>query len=130
MVIFYVDDDQEDCEFFCEALKEIDPKIRYATASNGQEALQSLSKANELPNYIFLDINMPLMNGKACLVELKKNERFKHIPVVMYSTTSHTTEIKECYSLGAFDFLIKPNDFQKLCTDLISIFAQLRRELR
>ena len=130
MTLLYVDDDAEDCEFFCEALKEIDASIKFRTASNGCEALRSLNSIPDLPDYIFLDINMPLMDGKACLIEIKKNNNFKNIPVIMYSTTSDTNEIKEYYRLGAFDFLIKPNEFRKLCEDLTSIFIQLKREVR
>ena len=128
MIIFYADDDAEDCDFFGEALRKIDASTEYSTASNGREALQMLHNASELPDYIFLDINMPLMDGKACLQEIKKIIRLKHIPVIMYSTTSDTKEIKKCYDLGAFDFLIKPNEFQKLCEDLISIFTELKRQ--
>jgi len=128
MVILYVDDDAEDWDFFNEAIKQIDPTIKCLMASNGKAALETLKSASVLPDYIFLDINMPLMDGKTCLVELKKNDKLKHIPVIMYSTTSDTREIKECYQLGAFDFLIKPNVFQKLCEDLDSILIQLKRE--
>jgi CheY-like chemotaxis protein len=130
MIILHVDDDSEDSEFFCEALREIDASTQFRTASNGREALKSLNSSTDLPDYIFLDINMPLMDGKTCLAEMKKNNRFKNIPVIMYSTTSDTNEIRECYKLGASDFLIKPNDFNKLCEDLVSIFTQLKREIR
>jgi CheY-like chemotaxis protein len=128
MTILYVDDDNEDCDFFRDAVKNIDPTMQCILASNGKDALLALGSKRELPDYIFLDINMPLMNGKACLAELKKSNIYRHIPVIMYSTTSETKEIKECYELGAFDFLIKPNAFQKLCEDLTSIFMQLKRE--
>lgn len=128
MVILYVDDDGEDCDFFTDAIKAIDSSIQCRIASNGQAALNSLRSFSPLPDYIFLDINMPLMDGKTCLRELKKSDIFRPIPVVMYSTSSDTREIKECYELGAFDFLIKPSDFQKLCEDLDSILIQLKRE--
>jgi CheY-like chemotaxis protein len=128
MVILYVDDDDEDWDFFNDAIKQIDPTIECTMASNGMAALDLLNSHSTLPDFIFLDINMPLMDGKTCLIELKKSDKFRHIPVVMYSTTSDTREINECYKLGAFDFLIKPNVFQKLCEDLDSILIQLKRE--
>jgi len=130
MTVLYVDDDAEDKEFFTEALKEIDSSIACNTASNGLEALEYLSRKNDLPSCIFLDINMPLMDGKTCLAEIKKQERLLNIPVVMYSTTSNTNQIRECYNLGAFDFLIKPNTLKKLSEDLSSIFVQMRREVQ
>ncbi len=70
------------------------------------------------------------MDGKTCLAEIKKETRLLSIPVVMYSTTSDTNQIRECYKLGAFDFLIKPNTLQKLSEDLTSIFAQMKREVQ
>lgn len=127
MVVLNVDDDQEDREFFCEALKEIDPSIVCLLAGSGAEALSLLQSHMPLPDYIFLDINMPMMNGKQCLKKLKSMTELQAIPVIMYSTSTDTREIRECYSLGAEDFLIKPNSFEKLVNDLTSIFAFSRR---
>jgi CheY-like chemotaxis protein len=127
MVVLNVDDDQEDREFFCEALKEIDPSIICLLAGSGAEALSLLQSHMPLPDYIFLDINMPMMNGKQCLKKLKSMAELEAIPVIMYSTSTDTREIRECYSLGAEDFLIKPNSFEKLVNDLTSIFAFSRR---
>jgi CheY-like chemotaxis protein len=123
MVILNVDDDPEDREFFCDALKRIDPAALCLTATSGTEALSMLQSHLPLPDYIFLDINMPMMDGKTCLMELKRIPEVKEIPVIMYSTSTDTKEIRECYKLGANDFLIKPNNFDKLVNDLISIFA-------
>jgi CheY-like chemotaxis protein len=123
MTIFYADDDPEDCELFTEALKQIDPDVKTIIAKDGREALAFLENTRELPEYIFLDINMPLVDGKQCLIEIKKSLKLRNIPVVMYSTTSDTNEIREYYRLGAHDFLIKPNNFGTLCESLESIFT-------
>jgi CheY-like chemotaxis protein len=122
MTVFYADDDVEDCELFNEALAKIDEDIKCVIAKDGGEALAYLNHTNQLPDYIFLDINMPLVDGKKCLMEIKKNLKLKNIPVIMYSTTSDTQEIREYYRLGAHDFLIKPNNFNTLCDSLESIF--------
>lgn len=127
MVVLNVDDDQEDREFFCEALREIDPAITCLIAGSGMEALSLLQNQRTLPDYIFLDINMPMMDGKQCLKALKSIPELQSIPVIMYSTSTDTREIKECYKLGAEDFLIKPHSFEKLVNDLNSIFALSRR---
>lgn len=127
MIILNVDDDHEDREFFCEALREIDPSITCLRAESGAEALSILQNHTPLPDYIFLDINMPMMDGKECLKELKRMPELKHIPVIMYSTSTDTNEIKECYKLGTEDFLIKPNNYKKLVNDLTSIFAFSKR---
>jgi DNA-binding response OmpR family regulator len=80
-----------------------------------------------VPDYIFLDINMPMMDGKQCLKALKSMPEFEAVSVIMYSTSTDTREIKECYKLGAEDFLIKPHSFEKLVNDLTSIFAFSKR---
>jgi response regulator RpfG family c-di-GMP phosphodiesterase len=123
MKIFYADDDREDCELFTEALKQIDPEIKSIIAKDGREAMAYLNNTPELPDFIFLDINMPLVDGRQCLVEIKRSNKLRTIPVIMYSTTSDTNEIQEYYKLGAHDFLIKPNNFLTLCDSLDSIFS-------
>jgi len=127
MTIFYADDDPEDCELFSEAIRQIDPDTKTIIAKDGREALAYLQNTPDMPDYIFLDINMPLVDGKRCLIEIKKNFKLKNIPVIMYSTTSDTNEIKEYYKLGAHDFLIKPNNFTSLCDSLESIFNLTKR---
>lgn len=122
MIILAVDDDSEDFEFFRDAIQEIDSSIVILRATNGQEALHLLENHILMPDYIFLDINMPLMDGKACLQEIKKIDRLKEIPIIMYSTTSNQTEIKQYKTLGA-NFLVKPDRFSHLVKSLMFILG-------
>jgi CheY-like chemotaxis protein len=130
MLILIIDDDSEDSELFCEAVSEVDATISCLKAKDGKEALRLLNGMSTLPDYIFLDINMPIMNGRECLVEIKKNRRFSSIPVIMYSTTSDTNEIRGYYALGAYDFLIKPPNFSKLVEALGSIIVSSKSRIR
>jgi CheY-like chemotaxis protein len=131
MTVLYADDDPEDIEFFCDALREVDPEIHCISAKDGKEALQILQHdLIILPDYIFLDINMPVMDGKTCLTEIMKDKRLKHIPVIMYSTTTDAAEIKKYYTLGAYDFLIKPHQYAKLHEALMSIFVHTTKKSR
>ena len=123
MVILIVDDDGEDIEFFQQAVLEIDPSVNCVEAYNGLEALKILKRNSWLPDYIFLDINMPLMNGRKCLEEIKKNESYKDIPVIIYSTTNDKNQIEECRKLGA-DFLTKPDSFDVLIKALTKILKK------
>lgn len=122
MIILAVDDDSEDFEFFRDAIQEIDSTIVILRATNGHEALHMLENHILMPNYIFLDINMPMMDGKTCLQEIRKNDRLKGIPVIMYSTTSNQTEIKQYKMLGA-NFLVKPDRFAYLVKSLMFILG-------
>lgn len=131
MLVLIVDDDSEDRELFREALAEIDPAIRCSSAKDGSDALHQLNHELTIsPDYIFLDINMPVMNGRECLMEIKKNTRLRHIPVIMYSTTSDTKEIKGYYALGVYDFLIKPPNFKELVEALTSIVVSRKSKIR
>ncbi len=68
-----------------------------------------------------------MMDGKQCLRKIKTIPELQLIPIIMYSTSTNTREIRECYRLGAVDFLIKPNSYEKLVNDLISVFDFSRR---
>ena len=125
MFVLIIDDDIEDRELFHEAIGEVDSSIKCYTAKDGKEALSMITREQvELPDYIFLDINMPVMNGRECLTEIKKNSKLKAITFIMYSTTSDTNEIRWYYTLGAHDFLIKPHNFKKLVEALNSIIVK------
>src|ERR1700733_10833632 len=89
-VYFVIDDDADDRQFLIEALLKNNPSSRCFTASNGQEAVSGLEDATiPLPDVIFLVRNMPVLNGRECLALLKRASSFRHIPVVIHSTTSH-----------------------------------------
>jgi CheY-like chemotaxis protein len=122
MIILAVDDDPEDFEFFFDAVKEIDKSIIVLKATNGEEALHILENHMLMPDYIFLDINMPLMDGRACLTEIKKNTKLRDIPVIMYSTTNNVTEISNYKLMGA-RFLVKPPKFSNLVKSLAIILG-------
>jgi CheY-like chemotaxis protein len=114
-LFFLADDDEDDRMLFYEALMEINPAIKCVMAKNGKEALLLLQNdLFELPDYIFLDLNMPLMNGLKCLGEIKKTTPLKHIPVVVYSTSAEKELNEESKKLGAMDFFVKPPNFSGL----------------
>ena len=111
MTILYVDDDDDDRDFFRGAIESIDNSIILISAGNGLEALTLLDQDTTLPDLIFLDINMPLMNGITCLKELKLNERTAKIPVIMFTTTRYASEVDECRAHGANGFFKKPTSY-------------------
>lgn len=123
MTILNVDDDLEDIEIFCEAVREIDPSIICLVAKSAEEALQILNSDMELPEYIFLDINMPKVDGNACLREIKKDRKLSGIPVIMYSTYSRKADIEAYRSLDA-GFLVKQNSYYELVTELKKVLKK------
>ena len=121
-IFFIVDDDTDDQELFMEAVKEVDESIKCLTASNCEEALDMLKNRKiSLPDVIFLDLNMPRLNGKQCLAEIKKEANLRDIPVIIYSTSSEKRDMEETSRLGAAYFLTKPNKFEELCKAMIYV---------
>jgi CheY-like chemotaxis protein len=114
--LFLVDDDTDDQEFFMEAIDKLENVTLSGLANNGKEALNKLKYSKTLPDYIFLDFNMPLMNGIECLAELKKMPLTKDIPVFMLSTAFEQAELSK--KIGAKGFIKKSADIHGLETQL------------
>ena len=106
--IFLVDDDTDDQQFFVEAISGLKNISLSGVANNGSEALNMLCNCILLPDIIFLDFNMPLMNGIECLREIKRFPRTKDIPVFMLSSAFEQAELSR--ELGAKGFIKKSND--------------------
>lgn len=111
---FLVDDDKDDTELFADALKDIDLSIEFNYAFNCDELTRGLYQNKFTPDIIFLDINMPGMTGWQCLESLKKDERTKNIPIIMYSTSSALLDGKKAILRGAIGFYEKPSRFEWL----------------
>ncbi|MBS0032154.1 response regulator [Chitinophaga sp. 22321] len=117
--IMIIDDDPDDRNFFQEAIHNISPVIETHVCDSGIQAL-AMFQENKIsaPDYIFLDFNMPLMNGRECLVELKKILQHKITNIVILSTSDMKEDMEDALRLGAKLFLTKPNTFQELCSML------------
>lgn len=110
-----VDDDADDRMLMIEAIREIDEAIECKIARNGEQALELLKNIEHpMPNFIFLDIRMPRLNGKKCLFEIKKDERLKDIPVIIYTTSKAVEESQELRAMGAFHFISKPGNADEI----------------
>ena len=123
-IFMIIDDDKDDRFFFKEALTEMLSSVKCLEANSGIEALELLRKAAQLPNFIFLDINMPRMDGYECLKELKKDEKLKNIPVIMYATSFTEESIDQLHKLGASSYLHKPTDMNKLPAQIFEAFRR------
>lgn len=122
-MVLIVDDDADDIEFFQEALSEVFPEAKYCSASDGEEALQVLKNTSPAPDYIFLDLNMPRMDGKTFLSIIKSDNKYNSIPVIIYTTASNPELIKSSKELGADHFLSKPTALITLCREIKKIMA-------
>ena len=121
--IFLADDDPDDRQLFEEALKHVSEITNLTIAKDGEDLMNILGKPATRPNIFFLDLNMPRKNGLQCLREIKKNEKLKDIPVVVYSTSCQQDAIKQTYDSGASFYICKPDSFQKLIKSIKQIFS-------
>ncbi len=109
-----VDDDADDRYLLGEAIKSLRLNIHIKMFENGLELVAYLKMTKKLPDIVFLDLNMPLMNGFECLKELRGNSDYADICIVIFSTSANEKDIEETFILGANVYLIKPEDFNEL----------------
>ena len=112
--IFYADDDRDDLIFFEDALEEAGPAVDLVTKRDGSELLRLLNNPPPSPSMVFLDWNMPGVNGAAVLKSIRANHKTSNIPVIIISTSDHKENIDHARILGANLYVTKPNSFNKL----------------
>jgi CheY-like chemotaxis protein len=122
--ILLADDDNDDAQIFKEALDEADCETIFLHAHTGASVFGLLEKG-PLPDLIFLDLNMPVMNGWQCLAKLKNSERYKQIPVVMYTTSSNPRDYEIATDLNAHGFITKPSNPKILSQILNMVVCRL-----
>ncbi|AXB58072.1 response regulator [Flavobacterium fluviale] len=129
-IVFLIDDDPDDREIFEESLLSLDVPLKFEEAANGKEAVEKLSSSDfQKPDLIFLDINMPIMDGWQFLKHIKKDENFNDIPVVIYSTSSSQEDKALAVKHQASEFITKPYSISSLRQELKkTIFTFLSAE--
>lgn len=116
--IWLIDDDADDREVFGMALDSIGLPTRLLFSQNGEEALRTATNEAFIhPDYIFLDLNMPRMNGLSFLKEIRSMRLCEGIPVFIYTTSSRGYDIDQCLALGG-RLMTKHSSFNALCDDL------------
>ncbi len=109
--ILLCDDDDDDRFFFKDAIREVDSSLLVKTVNNCEQLIRTLHDAENIPDLLFLDLNMPRIDGKQCLEQIRQNPKFEKLPVIIYSTSAHGTDIDETYAKGANLYLQKSSNF-------------------
>jgi CheY-like chemotaxis protein len=118
-----IDDDLDDQEIFKLCVEAVCKDVNFMGLTESVEAIAMLTtNSGYTPDYIFLDVNMPKMNGVQCLIALKQIERLNQCKIFMYSTTSEGTLLTKSKELGADDFIVKPARTAELKEKLMKIF--------
>ena len=120
--VLLIDDDKDEHEIFKKELHRYNPAFTFFSAYDGQDGLDFLLK--EPINYIFLDINMPVMNGIDLLRLIKKDETLKDIPVIIYSTSDGRGYKKMALDLGATSYFTKPTTIQGMHKIFETVFGE------
>ena len=125
--IFLADDDQDDRLFFEEVLEEISSKIHFTTFDNGADLMKNLlNESNKTPDFIFLDLKMPIMDGEECLQEIRKLNHLSKTPIIIYSTSIDVSKAERLRDLGANLYLKKPNNFSGLKSAILNCLEDLQ----
>ncbi len=119
--ILMADDDPDDRELTRKALSVASVDFDFQTVDNGEELLAYLrrhprgkARAPRWPDLILLDLNMPVMDGREALAEIKKDQDLRRIPIIVLTTSDADSDVVDSYELGANSYLTKPGTFQEL----------------
>lgn len=113
--VLLADDDEDDRLFFSDALTSLKAETEIIEAEDGDKLMRYLEdEANELPDILFLDLNMPCKNGFECLDAIRLSARLRHMTVAIYSTSAEERDIETAFVKGANVYIRKPSDFESL----------------
>ena len=124
--IVIVDDDADDREIIRDAFVSSIEEQDYIFMENGDRLLEYLEQETEaaIPSLIMLDLNMPGKDGRETLKEIKTNDKYQHIPTIVFTTSSSYRDKQTVYDMGANCFITKPDTFNKL-VDLTNCISKL-----
>lgn len=119
--VLLVEDDPGDIELMEIAFQRSQLLIPLKVVNNGEDAIAYLRKQGQYadavePDLILLDLNLPGLNGQEVLQAIKSDEKLKHIPVVILTTSKAQEEVHKSYNLGASAYLTKPVDMEGFST--------------
>jgi CheY-like chemotaxis protein len=112
--IIHIDDDEDDQELFTMALDQLSTEVSCMSFTDARSALKNLIEGIISPEAIFLDLNMPVMDGEDFLVKIKEIDNLRQIPVIILTTSGQQATITRMSELGAAAYLTKPNSLQEL----------------
>jgi CheY-like chemotaxis protein len=121
--VLLVEDNEDAVLLTREAFDACDVRVHLEHVNNGEKCLQYLRKqgiyANASPpDFILLDINMPMMDGSEVLTEMVKDEKLRHFPVIVLTTSSNAEDIMKMYRLRCNSYITKRIDFSKFVQDM------------
>lgn len=128
--LIMVDDDPEDILLVKTAIRRVDIPLDVVSLYDGDALFEYLNSnfSDDIPPsqipplIIFLDLNMPRLDGRQCLQRLKANSNWVDLPILIFSTSNAPDDIRRCYELNANSYISKPDDPKALDTILSSVY--------
>ena len=97
--------------------------MKLSIANNGQEALDFLEDNSDNVNFVFMDINMPVMDGFVATEKIRENRKFDNIPIVSLTALISEHEIQKMFDVGMNGYLSKPVKQSQLFDSLVSLLG-------
>ena len=117
--VVLADDDPDHGLLFKIVLRQVDPSKHLIIVKDGASLMELLDRC--VPDLLFLDLNMPCKNGFECLTEIRQREKLAELPIVVYSSSTHMTDIQKSYVHQADLYMVKPFNSAHLSNALESI---------
>lgn len=121
--VIIAEDDEDDQFLISSAWDECDTDVAYKFVSDGVALLQLLENSDDQPEFLIMDLNMPIKNGREVLSELRNSSKYKCLPVLIMSTSKAPYDIESSYDAGANAYLVKPSTFTELESLLKNVLA-------
>ncbi len=122
--ILLAEDDEDDCQFFTDAIAQMKVKTKLQTFKDGEALMDYLhDPIHTTPDLIFLDLNMPRKGGMECLEEIRKDAKLKDLVIAIYSTSASENDVEDTFVRGANIYIHKPNDFPSLKKVLAEVLS-------
>lgn len=120
--ILYVEDNRDAITFFNRIVDKMGD-YNFKTREDGASAIKLLEEEKGFePEMILLDINLPDMNGFEILQHVRTMDSYKHVPVIMFTSSEDHNDINKSYEFGANAYLIKPNNLVSMKEVLADTF--------
>ena len=121
--ILLIEDDAIEVMKFKRVLSNLEFNHTIVEANNGEEGLKLLNIKDQMPNIILVDLNMPRIDGIEFLSNLKMNDKLKHIPAVVLTTSNNLKDLKKCYEIGIAGYILKPLKYEEYTTKIESLLT-------
>lgn len=119
--VYLIDDDEDEYLLFQQALSELNIDVDVKYINNCTEMLKLLDKG-EVPDLVFLDLNMPVISGRECVKKIREKLKDK-LSIIIYSTSKYQPDVDGTHKDGANLYVIKPNSFDGLLRTLKAVFS-------